>query len=74
LFRYVSSVDLARELGLQNVVTQIDPKTGVKIVDAALIPGDGQTKTICPHVDGGRDWMPTARTTPSPARSSGKPA
>jgi alcohol dehydrogenase (cytochrome c) len=58
--KYVSSVDLARELGLQNVVTGIDPKTGVKIVDAALIPGDGQTKTICPHVDGGRDWMPTS--------------
>jgi alcohol dehydrogenase (cytochrome c) len=58
--KYVSSVDLARDLGLQNVVTGIDPKTGVKTVDAALIPGDGQTKTICPHVDGGRDWMPTS--------------
>ena len=58
--KYVSSFDLARELGLQNVVTGIDPKTGAKIVDANLIPGDGQGRMICPHVDGGRDWMPTS--------------
>lgn len=58
--KYVSSFDLARELGLQNVVTGIDPKNGAKIVDANLIPGDGLTKSICPHVDGGRDWMPTS--------------
>jgi PQQ-dependent dehydrogenase (methanol/ethanol family) len=58
--KYVSSFDVARELGLQNVVTGIDPKTGAKTVDASLIPGDGQTKTVCPHVDGGRDWMPTS--------------
>jgi alcohol dehydrogenase (cytochrome c) len=54
--RYVSSIDL----GLQNGVIGIDPKSGAKIVDASLIPGDGQTKMVCPHVDGGRDWMPTS--------------
>ena len=58
--KYVRSIDHARELGLQNVVTAIDPRTGAKTVDASLVPGDGQTKTICPHVDGGRDWMPSA--------------
>jgi len=58
--KYVSSFDLGRELALQNVVTGIDPKTGAKIIDASLVPGDGQTKSVCPHVDGGRDWMPTA--------------
>jgi hypothetical protein len=25
-----------------------------------LVPGDGTTKTVCPHVDGGRDWMPSS--------------
>ena len=54
--KYVSSIDL----GLQNIVTAIDPKTGDKIVDESLVPGDGKTKMICPHVSGGRGWVPTA--------------
>jgi alcohol dehydrogenase (cytochrome c) len=54
--QYLSSIDL----GLQNVVTSIDAKTGAKIVDPKLVPGDGETKMICPHVSGGRGWMPTA--------------
>ena len=24
------------------------------------MPGDGQSKMVCPHVEGGRDWMPTS--------------
>lgn len=54
--KYLSSIDL----GMQNVVTAIDPKTGEKTIDTNLLPGDGQTKMICPHVSGGRGWMPTA--------------
>ena len=54
--RYVSSLDL----GLQNVVTSIDPKTGFKTVDLDLVPGDGKTKMVCPHVGGGRGWLPTS--------------
>lgn len=54
--KYLSSIDL----GLQNIVTSIDPKTGEKIVDPNLVPGDGKTKMICPHVSGGRGWVPTA--------------
>lgn len=54
--RYVSSIDL----GLQNVVTAIDPKTGAKTTDPQLLPGDGTTKMICPHVSGGRGWLPTS--------------
>jgi len=57
--KYVSSIDL----GLQNLVTSIDPKTGAKITDPALLPGDGQTKMVCPHVSGGRGWMPTSYDT-----------
>ena len=54
--KYLSSIDL----GLQNLVTAIDPKTGAKTIDTNLVPGDGQTKMICPHVSGGRGWMPTS--------------
>ena len=54
--KYVSSIDL----GLQNLVTAIDPMTGAKTTDPALLPGDGETKMVCPHVSGGRGWMPTS--------------
>ena len=54
--KYVTSIDL----GLQNIVTGIDPITGAKTVDPRLVPGDGETKMICPHVSGGRGWLPTA--------------
>ena len=53
---YVTSIDL----GLQNGITAIEPTTGRKIVDPTLIPGDGETKMVCPHVGGGRSWSPTA--------------
>ena len=53
---YAASVDL----GLQNVVTSIDPKTGAKTVDPKLVPGDGLAKLICPHAGGARSWLPTS--------------
>jgi alcohol dehydrogenase (cytochrome c) len=53
---YASSFDL----GLQNVVTAIDPKTGAKTIDTKLVPGDGVTKFICPHTGGARSWLPTS--------------
>ena len=43
---YVSSLDL----GLQTGIIAIDPVTGRKTQDPTLIPGDGETKTLCPHV------------------------
>jgi alcohol dehydrogenase (cytochrome c) len=54
--KYVFSVDM----GLQNIVKAIDPKTGAKTIDPALVPGDGESKLVCPHTGGGRDWIPTA--------------
>lgn len=54
--RYLFSFDL----GLQNVVKSIDPKTGAKNIDASLVPGDGTTKMVCPHAGGGRSWLPTS--------------
>ena len=54
--KYISSLDL----GLQTGITAIDPVTGRKTQDPLLIPGDGETKRLCPHVGGGRSWEPTA--------------
>ena len=39
------------DLGVQNVVTAIDP---------TLVPGDGQTKFVCPHAGGAKSWLPSS--------------
>src|SRR5689334_8707145 len=54
--KYVFSFDM----GLQNIVTGIDPVTGKKTMDPALIPGDGEAKIVCPHAGGARSWTPSA--------------
>jgi alcohol dehydrogenase (cytochrome c) len=54
--KYVFSFDL----GVQNVVTGIDPKTGEKIIDQKLVPGDGETKFTCPHAGGAKSWLPSS--------------
>ncbi len=51
--KYVFSMDL----GLQNVVTAIDPKTGAKTVNPKVVPGDGETKLVCPHAGGAKNWI-----------------
>ena len=50
----------SKDLGIQNIVTAIDPKTGAKTINPAVIPGDGKTKLICPHPGGGRSWIPSS--------------
>jgi len=50
----------SKDLGMQNVVSAIDPKTGAKTINPAVIPGDGKTKLVCPHAGGGRSWIPTS--------------
>jgi alcohol dehydrogenase (cytochrome c) len=52
--KYAFSIDL----GLQNLVTAIDPKTGAKTIDQRLIPGDGEAKMVCPHAGGSKNWIP----------------
>jgi len=52
--RYLFSMDL----GLQDVVTAIDAKTGAKTVDRSRTPGDGKTVTVCPHSAGAKSWTP----------------
>ena len=54
--RYVFSMDL----GLQNVVTAIDGRTGAKTIDPRLVPGDGLAKLVCPHAGGAKSWLPSS--------------
>jgi alcohol dehydrogenase (cytochrome c) len=54
--KYAFSVDM----GLQNVVTSIDPLTGKKTINPDLIPGTGKPMVVCPHAGGGRSWIPGA--------------
>jgi alcohol dehydrogenase (cytochrome c) len=54
--KYVFSLDL----GLQTIITAIDPKTGAKTINPALIPGDGEAKLVCPHAGGARSWIPAS--------------
>src|SRR6185437_10251265 len=48
----------AIDTGLQNFVTAINPKTGVKTIDPSKYPGQGKPFTICPHPGGGKEWLP----------------
>ena len=50
----------SKDLGLQNVVTAIDPKTGAKTINPKVVPGDGETKTVCPHPGGAKSWIPSS--------------
>jgi alcohol dehydrogenase (cytochrome c) len=54
--QYLFSIDL----GLSNLVTSIDPKTGAKTTDPSLVPGDGQVKMVCPHAAGAKNWLPAS--------------
>ncbi len=50
----------SRDLGIQTLVTAIDPKTGYKTIRPDLKPEAGVTKQLCPHSGGGRNWPATA--------------
>ena len=52
--QYVTSMDL----GLQDVVIGIDPKTGAKQINPRLIPDGRDTITTCPHAGGAKSWIP----------------
>lgn len=51
---YVKSIDL----GIQNFITAIDPKTGHKSIDPSLIPSREKAVTVCPHAGGAKSWIP----------------
>ena len=48
------------DLGLNNIVRAIDPKTGRRTIDAAKVPIANRPVEICPSVQGARNWMATA--------------
>jgi alcohol dehydrogenase (cytochrome c) len=54
--KYAFSVDM----GLQTLISSIDPKTGEKTIDPKLLPDRNHVVTVCPHGGGGRNWMPTS--------------
>jgi alcohol dehydrogenase (cytochrome c) len=53
---YLFSIDL----GLQNFVTAIDPKSGAKHIDPARYPDQKQPFMICPHAGGAKSWLPAS--------------
>ena len=50
----------AYDLGLQNIVTAIDPETGRKTINPDVMPGDGKLKLVCPHGAGAKNFQPAA--------------
>jgi alcohol dehydrogenase (cytochrome c) len=64
IFDAVSRLDgtyeFSKDLGLQNVVVRIDPKTGKKLIKPALEPEPGRVDLICPASTGARSWPTTA--------------
>ena len=50
----------SKDLGLQNLVTAVNPVTGEKTVNPALQPEAGKAKLMCPNSVGARNWPATA--------------
>jgi alcohol dehydrogenase (cytochrome c) len=50
----------SKDLGIQNVIASIDPKTGEKTLAPSAVMGDDKPHLICPHPGGGRSWIPTS--------------
>ena len=50
----------SRDMGMQNVVVAIDPKTGDKKVNPAVEPEAGKPKLLCPSAFGARNWPATS--------------
>jgi alcohol dehydrogenase (cytochrome c) len=50
----------SKDLGLQNLVVKIDPKTGRKTTNPALEPVSGKPLFLCPSSSGARSWPTTA--------------
>jgi alcohol dehydrogenase (cytochrome c) len=53
---YLWSVDM----GFQDLVKHIDPKTGAKTIDAEKLPAVGQSANVCPFAGGVRNWPSTS--------------
>ena len=58
--KYLSSFDV----GIQNIVTDIDPDTGDKTINPRAIPNAEDSNLLCPMANGGRNW-PSASINPN---------
>mgnify|MGYP006154055541 FL=1 len=58
--KYLSSFDV----GIQNIVTAIDPDTGDKTINPRAIPNAEDANLLCPMANGGRNW-PSASINPN---------
>jgi alcohol dehydrogenase (cytochrome c) len=54
--KYLFSFDL----GLQNIIKGVDPKTGEKLIDPRLVPSRERAITVCPHAGGAKSWIPAS--------------
>jgi alcohol dehydrogenase (cytochrome c) len=50
----------SKDLGMQNLVTSIDPTTGKKTIDPKLEPVANKPEFICPTSNGARNWPATS--------------
>jgi alcohol dehydrogenase (cytochrome c) len=50
----------SHDMGVQNLVKSIDPKTGRKIIDPQFEPVSGKTVSLCPHSGGAKNWLATS--------------
>jgi alcohol dehydrogenase (cytochrome c) len=50
----------AIDLGLQNIVSEIDSRTGAKTVNREVMPGDGGVQLVCPHAAGAKNFLPAS--------------
>ena len=57
---YIKSFDV----GIQNIVTAIDPETGDKTINPLAIPNAESANLLCPMANGGRNW-PSASINPN---------
>jgi len=53
---YVFSVDM----GIQNIVSAIDPVTGAKTLNPNAVPSSEKAQLVCPFALGGRNWLATS--------------
>ena len=58
--KYLSSFDV----GIQNIVTAIDPDTGDKTINPKAIPNAEDANLLCPMANAGRNW-PSASINPN---------
>ena len=60
LDRATGKYAFSRDMGLQNLVLGVDPKTGEKRLNPALEPEAGKSMFMCPSPLGARNWPGTA--------------